>query len=772
MHGVDPAERMSRLVVQGEARFRVAFRMAIESITHDRATLGRVIALIEGGRIEEAIDLLEPIPEGLREAYEASFRASAASTAAWLTSAALSVEVRFDQTNARAVRAMERNSLRLVREFSLEQRRATRQALLAGIEQGLNPRDQARLFRQSIGLTARQEAAVRNFGRMLTAGPGGVPDLESMTRRLRDRRFDPSIARAVREGRALAPAHVARMVERYRERYIAYRSRVISRTEALRSVHQGTEEMYEQAIDNGHLGRGEIERTWVSAGDRRVRHSHNIMNGQVRGHGEPFLSSSGPIRYPGDPDAPASETIQCRCVLTTRIVPGRPNNAFNAPPDDPIDQVRVGGRRFRPHRDADEGRLVLVDTQRLDDAWRIADPTHYLPPGVRRRRVEQMLQRGDTIEAPYVGFVDGTPGFQDGRHRFATLRDRGFRVQAITVDAAEAEFVERAYGVGERSLPASFFNLRPSDQIALLQGLPRNEALIDQASDAYFAASGQGRLRQAREAMIASGVAPQDVDRAFAHFFDWSSMTINQFERRLHELPTLMTLNRPTVRPSVSPALQRWRTYAETGNVVDVLEEVVEEAPPAPTMSFEEAVRLAHPEILEEAKAQGQLPLVWIADLREHRHFAHLSRVEFDEELARLWRSKEFDHLTRGSISLGPSEMPSLVTDRVREGMLGRNHLVSIAIPMRAERAARRAGFTGRFIDADTPIQPSGTFRPAGDGVPVTATQVDEPFHLLTPDGPVQGQAGDWIAVEATGERRLVTAEAWRRSGFIRIDDA
>lgn len=111
------------------------------------------------------------------------------------------------------------------------------------------------------------------------------------------------------------------MVGRYRERYIKYRAEVIGRTEALRAVHQGTQEMYRQAVEQGAMSSTEYKHKWVSARDKRVRDSHRHLNGLVRMEGETFPGNDGALKYPGDPDAPASETVQCRCCLSTRLDP-------------------------------------------------------------------------------------------------------------------------------------------------------------------------------------------------------------------------------------------------------------------------------------------------------------------------------------------------------------------------------------------------------------------------------------------------------------------
>ncbi len=55
-------------------------------------------------------------------------------------------------------------------------------------------------------------------------------------------------------------------------------------------------------------------KTWLSAGDERVRESHQDANRQTVGLGEPFNVGGAMLQYPGDPLGPDDETINCRCV--------------------------------------------------------------------------------------------------------------------------------------------------------------------------------------------------------------------------------------------------------------------------------------------------------------------------------------------------------------------------------------------------------------------------------------------------------------------------
>jgi hypothetical protein len=317
---LDPASRIEKILARQNAEFRRVFYQALSLIKNSR-TLEELADLLSAGRFEEALDAISGAGLLLGNASGVALTASASSTAKFLSNA-MEVVVSFDQTNDRAVTEMRTNKLRLVREFTADQRTTLRQVMTRNIEEGLNPIAQAREFRASVGLTAKQEASVARYKRLLrTAGTPGDQAMDALQRKLRDKRFDSVVARAVRAGKPLTEEQIDRMVGRYRERYIKYRSEVIARTEAMRAVNQGNIEMYKQAIEGGLLEPEKVVHSWSSASDKRTRDSHRTMNGQKRPFGEAFKSPSGAtLRFPGDPLAPGSETIQCRCALATRIL--------------------------------------------------------------------------------------------------------------------------------------------------------------------------------------------------------------------------------------------------------------------------------------------------------------------------------------------------------------------------------------------------------------------------------------------------------------------
>ena len=310
---IDPAARLEALLATSEKRIQRAFVDIVATVKNEQS-LTEIADLIERGRVQEAITQAGADLGGrLSNTTSKMFQISADGMNSFFIEA-VQVNVDFDITNVRAVRFLRQEKLRLQGEVTRSMTRSVRQALVAGTEAGVNPIAQARNFRAAIGLTGKQEAAVRNFERMLRSGSA-----EALTRELRDKRFDRTVARAI-AGDPLSEDQINLMTRRYRERYIKFRSETIARTEALRSVNAGSHEMIQQAGEAGKIDADQITRQWNTSLDGRERKSHRDTHEQIRGFGETFKTGAGfSLLFPGDPAAPGSETIQCRCVVSTRV---------------------------------------------------------------------------------------------------------------------------------------------------------------------------------------------------------------------------------------------------------------------------------------------------------------------------------------------------------------------------------------------------------------------------------------------------------------------
>lgn len=320
MATTDPAERIERLLAGAERRFREEFLAVVSAIKSERS-LADIARLLELGQIDEALSSLETAAGRIGSFWAEEFTAAGKDAGRFVRRATGSILIDFDTTNNFAVDAMQQNRLRLIREFTEQQRNATRVALTEGTRLGINPRDMARTFRDSIGLTAKQARSVENFRRLLSEDPR-----QALTRRLRDRRFDASIRGAIGRDQPIPGHLVDKMVARYRERLLKHRSEVIARTEALRSVHQGRDAMFRQAFESGALLPEQLIQIWNTAGDERVRDfsngaqtSHATMNGQQAPVGGVFVSGAGNTTTMPGAFGVGYEDIMCRCVLSVRI---------------------------------------------------------------------------------------------------------------------------------------------------------------------------------------------------------------------------------------------------------------------------------------------------------------------------------------------------------------------------------------------------------------------------------------------------------------------
>lgn len=60
---------------------------------------------------------------------------------------------------------------------------------------------------------------------------------------------------------------------------------------------------------------GWASKEWLATGDSRTRPEHAALNGQRRALTDPFVIDGFELMYPGDPSAPASAVVNCRCAV-------------------------------------------------------------------------------------------------------------------------------------------------------------------------------------------------------------------------------------------------------------------------------------------------------------------------------------------------------------------------------------------------------------------------------------------------------------------------
>ncbi len=75
----------------------------------------------------------------------------------------------------------------------------------------------------------------------------------------------------------------------------------------------------QQGFENAKEMGVKFKRKWISTLDSRTRHSHRVLDGQLRDVDKPFDSPLGEIMYPGDINANPANVWRCRCSLGVQI---------------------------------------------------------------------------------------------------------------------------------------------------------------------------------------------------------------------------------------------------------------------------------------------------------------------------------------------------------------------------------------------------------------------------------------------------------------------
>ncbi|WP_306150745.1 phage minor head protein [Roseovarius sp. MMSF_3281] len=327
-------ETLAQIADRLEPSVRRAFLDSVQNIKSD-VQLNLLIEAIAANDTARVIQLLNlerayfaPLDRGLTQAYQ---EAGDAIMAAWMAEAsAAGVQARamFDARNPRAEEWLRTQSSRLITEIIEDQRESVRQLLVANIEKGTSPRTTAldlvgRVNRatgkREGGIVGLHSGDAANKARALSELRSGDPAAmrNYLTRKTRDKRFDGIVRRAIRDGKPVPAEKARKMMVGMENRMLRNRGEAIARTELLGSTHAAQDEGLDQMIEDGKLSAQNVSGEWDASEDGATRDSHRAMDGQVRRHGEAFVTGAGyRMMRPGDRSlgAPAKEIINCRCV--------------------------------------------------------------------------------------------------------------------------------------------------------------------------------------------------------------------------------------------------------------------------------------------------------------------------------------------------------------------------------------------------------------------------------------------------------------------------
>lgn len=218
----------------------------------------------------------------------------------------------FNVLDPRIREAVGKLDTRVMSSLRGEIRETVREAYRQGITAGHAPNKIARTIRDTVGLAPNQLEVVVNFRKALEAGDYS----KAFRYRLRDKRFDRTLAKLKASGAAPTTAQVNRMTAAYHARRLTQNARVHATTAANDSQRLGRHLATQAGIDNGILPAELMRSRWSSSGDGKERPTHAEANGEVVRFGDPF--STGDV-------IPGASEWGCRCIKVDFVA--RPTSA-------------------------------------------------------------------------------------------------------------------------------------------------------------------------------------------------------------------------------------------------------------------------------------------------------------------------------------------------------------------------------------------------------------------------------------------------------------
>ncbi|WP_371793833.1 phage minor head protein [Streptomyces albidoflavus] len=298
-----------------------------------------------------------------------------------------------------------------------------------------------------------------------------------------------------------------------------------------------------------------LVKQWRTRGDRRVRKAHDDADGQLQLLGEPFRVGGVDMAGPGDPTAPASLTVNCRCRLRVSRAPARraaaayesisasrghvcgtqeepsmspSNHSLTAEePPMPAPEATAAGMPTRAWSTPDDAALAFEDQQTGDGrlftpgslAWsgpgpwplQYADEMLAGHEGAELAGAIESLDRdGDRITATGVLYL----GQRAGAEAAMLLEEGAPLGVSVDLDDVDVQFIDRTMGQDDVALVASL----PS---ASVMRLSDGGWAISAATSGEWTASADGALSRTRHTVqlitLPGGVvAASAVQAAFA----------------------------------------------------------------------------------------------------------------------------------------------------------------------------------------------------------------------------------------------------------------
>lgn len=314
------AASLSQLEPKLAAAFIAAFDASVSSVQ-----MGMIADLIERGDVDGVVRALIMKPQHwalfdqrISEAFTRGGVEALAALPKTLPAGGGKLTVHFQGTNPRAQAWLSNHGSSMLTAL----RRDQTSLIQSVIRENLGTRHPRTIARDLIGkpgllrLTPNEAQYVLN-ARSELMDPDRIGNY--LTRQARNKRFDRTVEKAIREGRALNATQARNISDAYSGRLLRLRAERIARTETLTALNAGRHEAMEQLLETDDVE--SVTKVWDATGDARTRPAHMAMEGQTVDIKEAFTSpTGGKLKYPGDRSLGAGghDTIHCRCTVFYR----------------------------------------------------------------------------------------------------------------------------------------------------------------------------------------------------------------------------------------------------------------------------------------------------------------------------------------------------------------------------------------------------------------------------------------------------------------------
>lgn len=320
--------QVEALIDEMSPRVRAAFLNAIQSAKNG-INQAELLEALEAGDIERAVDVLrieQSVLWPLNEAIRASYMAGGGLVTKGLPRS-IAGSFGFNGSHPRAEQWTRNIGSGLIQGIQTETLEMSREVITRGLQENIGTKTVARQLTGRrvgrnrvggfLGLTSEITDSILSGRAKLQSGDPALMR-EYLGLKLRDKRHDPYIKKAIEEGRAISGTRLDQIITGHQSKALGKRGQIIARNETFTAQAAARYEAHIQLVESGKVE--SATHRWQHGLSKEPRLDHVAMSGTVQSVGEDFVFPDGTrMSHPHDPRGGAKHSISCRCVSVYRI---------------------------------------------------------------------------------------------------------------------------------------------------------------------------------------------------------------------------------------------------------------------------------------------------------------------------------------------------------------------------------------------------------------------------------------------------------------------